>query len=98
MRLQADDLLLEHGRDQGLEHPVGAANPQAGQLTGELVQPGMDGPERGRLIAGPEQIGQGLEQPAGARTPGRSLNMATGAAGPWPDLGQPKRAGASRSK
>ena len=64
MCLDAHDFLLEHGRDECLENPVGAAEPEGRELPDEIAQAGMDRLKAGRIVSCAELAGQRGKQPA----------------------------------
>ncbi len=78
--LEAGDLLLEHGRDEGLVHGVAAADAQPGEAPVQAGDERVVGVERRRVVVGAEQRGCVLERPFGTRSPG--LGVEHGAVGP----------------
>ncbi|SER72680.1 hypothetical protein SAMN04487983_102115 [Streptomyces sp. yr375] len=70
IRLVGRDLLLQHGRDQRLQHQPGPRQPEPRPpMPGHRDHP-MPRHERLRRVSGPEQLRQPLQQPLGPRPPG----------------------------
>ena len=83
-RLLAGDLLLEDCRDECLDDPVRARDPDAGKPPRELHDDPMrrvEGEERVGVVVEPEEVGCSLDRPAGARSPGSRDELLTGVDG-----------------
>ena len=68
--LGPDDLLLQDGRHQRLEHPARPADPQIRVPPVHLGQQRVHRPEAGPVVVRAQQPGQGGEHPGGAGAPG----------------------------
>ena len=78
--LLAGDLLLEDRRDERLDDPVRARDPDPGEAPGELDDDpvrGLERKERGRVVVEPAQVGGAVDRPAGTRTPGADDELAS---------------------
>ena len=69
IRLIGRDLLLQHGRNQRLQHQPGPRQPQPRPPMPGMSHDPMPRHEGGRIIAGPQQLRQPGEQPLTPRPP-----------------------------
>ncbi len=79
--LVAGDLLLQDRGDQRLQDQAGPRQPDAGVAAAGLMDDAVPGGQLRRVVGLPQQVGEALQQPVGARPPGLRLDAAGGRAG-----------------